>query len=158
MQYIEAPNNTNAMYKSIFLAGGIQDCGDWQKDLIGVIAQSHLDVTVFNPRRAEKFINVDDGLYLEQVKWEFEHLREADIVGFWFGGETFNPTTLFEYGSALERNGYKNGIVVGCDKRYYKRRNIIVQTSLINPRIKVHVGFENFTGAVLKRIKRVLSL
>ena len=148
MQYLEAVNNEKPEFKTIFLAGGIRGCRDWQKDLVAAIAQADLDITVFNPRRDE-FPADDADSYDKQVTWEYDNLRSADIISFWFDKGTLCPTSLFEYGGALERSQI---LVVGCDHDYEKKRCIEAQTGLASG-IEVNVGFGSFTKAVLEEIE-----
>ncbi|MBT4446489.1 hypothetical protein HOC96_04540, partial [archaeon] len=60
MEYIEAPTkyqgNTGTGMKSIFLAGGITNCYDWQSDICDLLQNE--EVTLLNPRR--KRFPIDD--------------------------------------------------------------------------------------------------
>ncbi len=129
MQYIEAPNTESAKFKSVFLAGGISDCPNWQKDVAESLTD--IDVTVYNPRRYHypitEILEAE-----EQIRWEYERLRKADIILFWFSPETLNPITLFEYGSALERD---QKLFVGVDFDYKRKTDIEIQTKIRRPEI-----------------------
>jgi len=56
-EYVEAPQWASEEvwtdYKSVFLAGGITDAPDWQKQMRKLLTQNR--VAVVNPRRAGKF-------------------------------------------------------------------------------------------------------
>lgn len=106
MNYFEAPNTTcsngcNAWereYKSIFLAGGITKCVNWQK----VISEKleRYCVNVLNPRRDR--YPMDDSLAMrQQINWEYHMLKLADVIAFWFSNETEQPIALFELGRWL---------------------------------------------------------
>jgi hypothetical protein len=100
-QIIQSPSleKQNKQY-SIFLAGGITGCPDWQSVLIPLI--SDLDITIYNPRRTN--FDVKDFSVAEiQIAWEYERLHHVDAVSFWFAKETLQPIVLFELGGALER-------------------------------------------------------
>ena len=51
MQYIEAPHPypQYVLLKSIFLAGGITNCPDWQQQMVQLL--HHTDYMLLNPRR-----------------------------------------------------------------------------------------------------------
>lgn len=132
MQYIEAPSDEEVEHVSIFLAGGITNCPDWQQAIREIFAP--FDITIFNPRR-EKFPIDDPNAAAEQIRWEYERLRKADINLFWFAAGSLNPIVLFEYGSAMERG---KPIVVGCDPEYERIQDVRIQTMLRRPDIIVH--------------------
>lgn len=159
MQYIEAVSDEKPKFKSIFLAGGISGCRDWQKDLVAAIAQADLDVSVINPRR-ENFPIDDPDAAEEQITWEYERLRDADMVSFWFDDGTLCPITLFEYGGALERAltaDDKGGVVVaGVAPKYERKQDVEIQTRLINDNVDVVIGFDKFVKAVLDMIRNNL--
>jgi hypothetical protein len=150
MQYVEAISEERAVHKSIFLAGGISGCRDWQKELVEKIGDSKCDITVFNPRRKSFDTSSDIKTAFNQIKWEFDRLHGSDIVSYWFSKETVCPLSLFELGGGLQRR--HQTIVVGIDEGYTKANDVVIQIGLCRPDIKVHVGFEDFKEAVLKAI------
>ena len=83
---------------------------------------------VLNPRR-EKFPIDDLNAAPEQIKWEFEHLRKADLISFWFCKETIQPIALFELG-AWSRSK-KPPIVIGVESGYVRELDIHIQMSLL---------------------------
>ena len=146
MQYIEAPNDEIAKYKSVFLAGGISNCPDWQK----TISQSltDLDVTVLNPRREHYPDHVDAATI--QITWEFHKLREADIISFWFSEGSLNPIVLFEFGAALER---KQQLVVGVSPSYQRSQDVHIQTKLKRPDIKIASSIDEMIVSIRSLLK-----
>jgi hypothetical protein len=113
-------------YFTIFLAGGITNCPDWQKELIEKLKD--VNVILFNPRRAEKFDPNDHKTHEEQVAWEWKYLQQADYVSFWFPCETLCPITLFELGAACEREHEgKQSIFVGAHPDYAKLETVKYQ-------------------------------
>lgn len=122
IQLIEAINNDEAKFeRSIFLAGGITGCPDWQQEVIEAV--KHLDITVYNPRR--KDFPIDDPSAAEaQINWEFSKLRKADCVSFWFCRETLCPITLFELGATMERMGR---CIIGVHPEYKHRQSVEIQ-------------------------------
>jgi len=131
MNYIEAPNKYNGKEKSIFLAGGITNCYDWQKEVSKKLKD--LPITIFNPRR-ENFSGEDLISEQKQIKWEFEHLRKATAISFYFSKETLNPITLLELGSWLNSD---KKLFIGIDPDYQKKFNVIIQTKLARSEIEI---------------------
>lgn len=138
MQYIEASNTEKANHVSVFLAGGITNCPDWQSEAVKALVDE--EVTLFNPRR--KVYPMDDpNAAQEQIAWEFERLRSADIAAFWFSVGSLNPIVLFEFGSALER---EQSIVVGVHPDYARKIDVEIQVALARPSVTVVSSFEEF--------------
>jgi hypothetical protein len=117
---------------SVFLAGGITNCPDWQSEMCGLL--SSVPLTLFNPRR--KSFDVTDPLASErQIAWEYIHLRRADAVSFWFPSETLCPIVLFELGAQLAIGG--RPIFIGVHPGYQRRADVLIQTRLSRPDIVV---------------------
>jgi len=112
-------------YKSLFLAGGITGCPDWQSYMIEALKD--YKVLIYNPRRTIFPMN-DPSAAEEQIRWEFERLRDADMALFWFSKGSDNPIVLFEYG----RHGFNvnRPIFLGIDPEYKRKQDVIVQTRL----------------------------
>ncbi len=123
---IEAPNRPPEMVwnDSVFLAGGITNVRDWQKDACDLLSEHRINI--FNPRRKDFDIN-NPLVNKEQITWEHKYLRFCDTILFWFSHETLQPITLFELGGALER---KQNLIIGCDPNYPRINDIIIQCSL----------------------------
>ena len=83
MKYIEAPENfepdKNEM--SIFLAGGISDCSNWQEEMKNYLSDTGL--VILNPRRDNFPIHIPAEAR-KQIEWEYNHLRKASMISFWF--------------------------------------------------------------------------
>lgn len=132
--YLEAPNEMNSIVPeadrnlpTLFVAGGITGCPDWQGDLR--VYLSDLDMIFCNPRRASFSIH-DPNAAQEQIEWEYRWLKEADAICFWFCRETLNPIVLFELGSHLKD---RKPIFVGMDLDYSRRQDVEIQARLIRP-------------------------
>lgn len=126
MQILTAPNwGGIGNHFTIFLAGGITGCPDWQRDAINMYAaldaQAGLRVQIANPRR-EDFELEDPSMSVQQIEWEYKWLRAADRIVFWFPEETLCPITLFELGAHLH-----DDIVVGAHPNYARRFDIVEQ-------------------------------
>lgn len=152
MQLIEAPNKAKALigYPSVFLAGGITNCPDWQTEVIKAFKGER--ITIYNPRRANFPMN-DPSAAKEQIEWEYNMLRVCNLASFWFSVGSLNPIVLFELGATLERDNQK--IVVGCHPGYERIADVQVQTALRQPDIHIKFLLSHLVGAI--RHKLVLS-
>lgn len=136
MEYIECPQVYKGDKKSLFLAGGISNCPDWQSQIVQLFSKSSLQIALLNPRR-KKFDVTNNKLTEEQIVWEYNHLQKADAILFWFpSGDSLCPITLFELGAHLYKSP-KKPLFVGCGTKYPRRLDVIIQTRLIRPEIKV---------------------
>jgi hypothetical protein len=131
MKYVEALNTYDQLADdiSLFTAGGITGCPDWQQELVQLLSDT--SYIVFNPRRKDFPIH-DPGASREQIAWEFEHLHKADIISFWFAKETIQPIALFELGSWLKTS---KPIFIGCHPEYPRIRDVFMQTELVRPHL-----------------------
>ena len=151
MIYVEAPTPLKRTTKPVlFLAGGITDCPDWQADALALLDAA--DIVVANPRRANFPIH-DPGAAYEQIHWEFEFLRRADAVLFWFaGGPSLQPIALYELG-AHAANPAKR-IAVGADPGYARRSDVLIQLGLVRPDLKVHDDLGNVVADIMAEALR----
>ena len=130
--------------KTIFLGGSITGSEDWQEYASEKLAETF---NVLNPRR-DSFDLTDITQSEIQIDWEFEYLRKADIILFWFQGHTLSPITLFELGGALERNPV---IYVGCDDMYYRKFDVTYQCSKFG--VKVFDDLKSMIDKILLDFK-----
>lgn len=151
MQYFEAPQPVQANLPSVFLAGGITNCPDWQSDVVSKMAD--LDVAILNPRR-ENFPIHDPSAAEGQIRWEFGALHRADIILFWFPAspDSVQPIALYELGryAALGKD-----LVVGCDHEYGRREDVIVQMALGRPDLHVFSTLSAAVDAVEAKLERL---
>jgi hypothetical protein len=85
-----------------------------------------------------------------QIKWEFDHLKESDIIMFWFPKETVCPVTLFELGKWAMSD---TDVIVGCHPEYIRKFDVECQLSLIDGnRFTVVDSLNALADAVAKRI------
>lgn len=112
---------------SVFLAGGITGCPNWQAELRDLLA--HEEITLLNPRRDDFPINDPLAAPL-QIRWEYEHLRRATAILFWFPFESICPIALFELGAWL---GSPKKLFIGAHPNYSRRLDITNQTFCARP-------------------------
>lgn len=142
MIYLEAPENFERIHKSIFLAGGITGCPDWQQEMVKLLQDTNL--ILFNPRRAD-FPIYDPDAAQEQITWEHIHLRQADAILFWFPCETLCPITLYELGT-WSMSGKQ--IFVGVHPDYQRRQDVEIQTKLVRPRVEIVYSLQELARQV----------
>ncbi len=132
-QYVATPGR-----RAIFLAGGITGCPDWQAEAIAMIGDA--DVDVLNPRRPD-FDITDQDAAGQQIRWEFEHLHQADVIAFWFPDSPGpQPIALYELGRYVALG---LDVVVGCDARYPRRFDVVTQIGLAGEAIEVFDELEH---------------
>lgn len=131
MLYVEAPASPVENKKGLFLAGGITGCPDWQADIVSKLED--LDIAIYNPRRKNFPIN-DPKASFKQIKWEYDMLRHADMISFWFCKETMCPIVLYELGAWSMTT---KPIVVGVDPEYSRRQDVEIQTKLVRPSVSI---------------------
>jgi hypothetical protein len=134
---VEAPNENYSLEcqvsKKLFLAGGITNCENWQAKVIKELKDEE-NLTIYNPRR-KKFNITKKSIQEEQIVWEYKHLKEADLICFWFSKETICPITLYELGMwGNSRDHYdrmlSKRIFIGIDPEYSRKEDVIIQTIL----------------------------
>lgn len=161
MLYLEAPNALPPELRlkpSIFLAGGISGCPDWQRPYAKVLLD-HTDLVVINPRRSEDVLSTDLEA-IQQITWEHSYLSQADIISFWFPKETLCPITLFELGYWLAHCKLtKPKIFIGAHPSYQRFLDVQVQTHLVDPTIKIHESLDDLAADVIQYYEqRITSL
>lgn len=148
-QIIKSPqvwDRANDDRKSIFLAGGITGCTNWQ-DYVGKRIIDALPIIVLDPRRENWNINSDHIDSVVQISWECKHLRKSDHILFWFPCTSDCPIALFELGTYLEKN---ISISVGTDTRYNRRLDVEVQSLLVRPRIPIWHDLDKMIDKLIK--------
>jgi hypothetical protein len=124
--------------RSIFLAGGIIETKyDWQQEMTERLSDT--DLVVLNPRRND-FPKEDPYATTHQIKWEYDHLRKADMILFWFPSEAPCMTSLFELGTWSCSDKL---LFVGIESGYVKRGGMIKQLALVRPDMPVVNNLED---------------
>lgn len=154
MKVITAVNEdysiVNNLSPSIFLAGGITNCPDWQQQAIEYFKQIEAyDFTLYNPRRENFPIN-DPNASEQQIVWEFNHLRDADVIIYWFAPGSLNPIVLYELG--MWGNSSDKPIFIGCDPEYSRIQDVVIQTKLARPEQFIYSDLSEMCNDVMKYI------
>jgi Nucleoside 2-deoxyribosyltransferase like len=150
MIYVEAPNFPSNLPQlpSVFLAGGITGCPDWQSEMVEKLKDE--DLIIFNPRRKTFDITKKEESGL-QIKWERDHLIEAKIISFWFCKDQIQPIVLFELGKYAFLK--KHGIAIGVEPGYPREMDVRTQVGL-----ELSIQIYKSLDELAEEIKRELKL
>jgi len=163
MRILQSPNELSRDchdYDTIFLAGGISNCPDWQSDVIRMLddkLERH-DILVINPRRIGDLAR-DTNDAVEQIKWEIAYIKYTMYFLFWFPEETVCPITLFELGKIAqmlsnEQSDY-NGtdyISIGIHPNYSRKLDIETQLPYILPDIQFQYSLEDLVDDIIEKV------
>jgi len=146
MKYIESPDNSRTMPHeySIFMAGGITGCPDWQREMTTLLKD--VNITLFNPRRKDFPIH-DPSASGAQIEWEHSRLRMAMAILFWFPCETLNPIVLYELGAWSMT---QKPLFVGVHPDYKRRQDVEIQTKLARPEIRIVYSLEDLSKIIMR--------
>lgn len=140
MKVIEAPNKVILEEDDIvcFLAGGICNCPNWQKEVIKYLEDmpgtEHL--VILNPRRENFDIDKDDPY--TQIEWEFNELNHMDIFSMYFAKseKSVQPICMYELGRHLTLmpirfpKDWTNRVIISVDPEYSRKNDVYIQTEL----------------------------
>jgi hypothetical protein len=153
---IEAPNKDNVDGFKVFLAGGITNCPEWQISIINKIKEKEKDIKeniiLFNPRR--KNFPIDDlNAANEQIKWEYDRLKESDMIIFWFSRGSLNPIVLYELG--MWGNSRDIPIIIGIDEGYERKQDVEIQTKLAKPDAPIVYNLDDMVDYMIDIFKKI---
>ena len=136
--------------QSVFIAGGISGCPDWQTEIITYMDTETYDVV--NPRRTGGF-DTTGLIAKEQIAWEHNALNKIDACIFWFPEETLCPITLFELGKQLVKTKESSmSLIIGWHPNYARAFDLKVQIGLDNfskyELLYSGAGWDEFVDAV----------
>lgn len=144
MLYVEAPSTfTRDMPGKLFSGGGITGCANWQKPFYRSLDRRFRSGVFFNPRRAHYKYTPEDAH--QQIAWEFEYMRLADAISFWFSPETLCPIALFELGKWIVST---KPVFVGVHPDYRRGLDVHEQCELQRPEIKIATSLEELANQV----------
>jgi hypothetical protein len=109
---------------SVVLYGGIQPEPSWQTSLAASL--SDLPIDILDPRRddwdSSWVEDISFPKFKEQVEWEMDYAKIADVIVFYFPFDAKTPVALLELG--LHAGTGK--ALVCCPRGFYKRGNVQV--------------------------------
>ena len=142
MRVITAPEYYEPYDKdiSVFLAGGITNCHDWQKNVIDAIKNDYSvindSLVLFNPRR-DNFPIHDKLAAIQQIDWEFNMIEKCNIFSMYFSsGESDQPICMYELGRNILRmqmrfpSNWEDRIIISVEDGYKRKQDVIIQTGL----------------------------
>ncbi len=160
------PKQIKLAEPSIFLAGPIQDTGDWQKKAIGILRILDKTVKIACPRRPEwnKSCN-----YNEQVDWETFHLEQAGtngVIMFWLANQHgHNPDRAYAQTSRFELGEWKAKaeiaevkIALGIEHGFSGKRYIMHRLKQDLPEIRVLHDLESTCKEALALLQGARSI
>jgi hypothetical protein len=153
MNYIEAPNEWDGQGPSVFLAGGITGCPDWQATARDLFHRLAPGIVVVNPRRAN--FQVGDPTAGMQIAWEHENLHRVTATLFWFPVcdpvVTVQPIALFELGAALDNLSRR--VAVGADPDYPRQVDVVTQAELARPGMQVNTTLARTVWTAIEAVR-----
>lgn len=132
MRVVTAPEYYTSSYIKIFLAGGITNCHNWQRNVIDHLKYFEQyypkleNVIIYNPRR-DNFEDLSPEEEYEQISWEHEYLKACDIFTCFFdASESVQPIVLYELG----RWASKKENIITVVEGYSRANDVLIQTAL----------------------------
>jgi len=161
MQLIQAPGEIPLERPvSVFLAGGITNCIDWQDEVAEGLKD--VDCMLLNPRRND-FDVLDPASAKAQIEWEFNAISLCDIFSMWFcAGPSPQPICMYELGMQMgQRLSSPSGrtrkqIVIGIEPGYIREQDVRIQVGLVSYSLASHISsslkahIQNIRAAVWK--------
>lgn len=159
IQIITAPSVVLPAYPTVFLAGGITNCKEWQDEVIDQLKNE--DISVFNPRQKHFDITDKDASY-KQILWEFERLEKMDIFSMYFCNDNSDqPICMYELGRNIVKmqmrfpNDWEERIIISVEDGYRRRTDEMIQVGLCAPNLFVEFnGNPNTHAQYIKKALR----
>lgn len=114
----------------IFLAGSIEQgaAPNWQQEVTEYLMNRNAKCVLLNPRRDDWdktwLQEYGENKFTEQVSWELDAMRHADLIMMYFAPGTMSPITLLEFGLYAADNSKK--LVVCCPEGFHRKGNVDV--------------------------------
>lgn len=161
-KYIRHPNDI-----TVFLAGGITNCWEWQDKVIELLNEKNLDnLVIFNPRRKNFPIN-DTNAAEEQIMWEFNMLEQCNIFSMYFcAGESDQPICMYELGRNICRmqmrfpkpDDWLDRIIITTEDGYKRKHDVYMQSALAtNIVYTIYKDTEDHADEIVNSYKKLLN-
>lgn len=171
MKVVTAPNDYAAGgVISVFLAGGISDCWNWQEAVINKLREMEENgydmrsLVVFNPRRPSFDVG-NPGDTTKQINWEYYWLDCCDIFSMYFcNSESVQPICMYELGRNLlkksndwedDGNCYCSSVLISIEKGYKRTDDVLIQTELATSGLIRPYVYEDPNKAVTELAARI---
>ena len=128
---------------TVFLAGGITNCEDWQQEVIDYLQNLPENQTeklvIYNPRRSEWPDNGDVEEIRRQINWEADYIRHADIFSMYFVNtkKSDQPICFYELGKYANCRS-----VISYQEGFTRALDVKLQLEVIGIENRIN---ENFT-------------
>lgn len=174
MLIVTAPTTYDARinHTTIFLAGGISKCWEWQQACLDEIERLSKEkkvntdnMIIYNPRRP--YFKPDAKVHEvnEQVRWEYYYLESCDIFSMYFcESESTQPICMYELGRNVanrQRNkGCIDRVVVSAEMGYSRYLDVALQLFCAfgeNDGGKIVTGMEDRDKLVKDHARRILE-
>lgn len=152
---IKAPGELFGLEQRIFLAGSIEmgAAEDWQVKIENLFKDAE-NTVILNPRRddwdSSWVQSIEDPQFYEQVTWELDAMKIADLILMYFSPETKSPITLLELGL----NATSKKLVVCCPDGFWRKGNVEIVCADHN--IPLFDDFEEFSEFITNNLIGVL--
>ena len=173
MRVITAPEYYEPFDKdiSVFLAGGITNCPDWQSLVIKTIKDDYSVISdslvLFNPRR-DNFPIHDKLAARQQIAWEFDMIEKCNVFSMYFSsGESDQPICMYELGRNILRmqmrypSDWQDRIVISVEDDYRRKQDVLIQTGLatqdqvfVNTQISPRICLADHVDNIVRAFKR----
>lgn len=173
MRVITAPQyyKNNGSDITVFLAGGICGCDNWQDIVIAELEKEFSDndkIVILNPRRSS--FDLEDPKATEiQILWEFVNLQHMDIFTMFFANnESDQPICMYELGRNLARisllytKKYEERVVISACDGYSRKTDVMIQSKLAGFAVN-SLGSDNVESAkqhakfIIESVKTIID-
>lgn len=159
-------------YTTIFLAGGISKCWEWQRACLDEIERLSKEkkvntdnMIVYNPRRSCFKPDAKVHEINEQVKWEYHYLESCDVFSIYFcESESTQPICMYELGRNVaikqQNKDSTDLVVVSAERSYSRYLDVALQLFCVfgeNDSNKVMTGMEDRDELVKDHARRILE-
>ena len=171
MKVVTAPDDSATYGEiSVFLAGGISDCWNWQEAVINKLKEMEENgydmrsLVVFNPRRPSFDVN-NPGDTKAQINWESYWLDCCDIFSMYFcNSESVQPICMYELGRHLLKKSvdwedddihYCYSVQISIEKGYKRTDDVLIQTELATSGLIIPFMYEDPNEAIAELAARI---
>ncbi len=143
---IDLPKPPPAFYpKRVYLNGGISRFPQWQRDLSDSLANENIVIVDPRQRRVDR-TKLSGGEVRELARTNHKKLLESEAFCIWFPEESKSPASLYELGVLASMP--ERPLFVGADPNYFRLRDVVIQTSLVRPEVKVVTSLSDLAEQV----------